>query len=116
LRELGAEIHARSLFLQGLLLMEPATLPSFFAPMGEALATLHAEWAEKKLTPLAGCLGCVLRNPDIDVAIVGVNRVRELNEIAVAISALDGENDAFHLPTAVDPLYLDPRRWPAPLQ
>ncbi len=113
LRESGTEVHARSLFLQGLLLMEPATLPSFFAPMGEALATLHAEWATKKLTPLAGCLRCVLHNSDIDAAIVGVTRVRELDEIAAAISELDGENDVFHLPTAVDPLYLDPRRWPA---
>ena len=35
----GIEIHARSVFLQGLLLMEPASLPRFFAPIGETLRT-----------------------------------------------------------------------------
>jgi aryl-alcohol dehydrogenase-like predicted oxidoreductase len=115
LQESGAEIHARSLFLQGLLLMEPAALSGFFAPMGETLARLRAHWAANKLTPLAACLGCAMHNADIDVAIVGVNRVHELNEIAAAISAL-GEADEFRPPITVDPLYLDPRRWPTSLQ
>lgn len=115
LHESGTEIHARSLFLQGLLLMEPTALPNFFAPMEKTLAKLHAQWATKKLTPLAGCLGCVLHNPNIDAAMVGINRLHELDEIAAVISEL-GEMDVFQPPMVVDPLYLDPRRWPASLQ
>jgi aryl-alcohol dehydrogenase-like predicted oxidoreductase len=111
----GIEIHARSVFLQGLLLMEPASLPRFFAPIREVLAQLHARWAAEKRTPLAGCLDCILHHPNIDVAIVGVNRLRELDEIAAAASGLD-DADANWPSVAVDPLYLDPRRWPTSLQ
>jgi len=112
----GTEVHARSLFLQGLLLMEPAALPGFFAPVGKTLARLHADWAAEKLTPLSGCLRCVLRNADIDVAIVGVNRLHELNEIETAVAELAGDEGEFGPAVAIDPVYLDPRRWPTSLQ
>lgn len=116
LKASGTEVHARSLFLQGLLLMEPATLPDFFAPVSGALANLHAGWAAEKLTPLSGCLRCVLHNADIDVAIVGVNRLHELNEIEVALADLADDEGEFRPSVAIDPIYLDPRRWPTTLQ
>jgi aryl-alcohol dehydrogenase-like predicted oxidoreductase len=112
----GTEVHARSLFLQGLLLMDPATVPGFFAPMKGALVRLHAAWAAEKRTPLSGCLRCVLDNADIDAAIVGVNRLHELNEIEAAVAGPAGEYREFELPAAIDPTYLDPRRWPTTLQ
>ena len=37
LRASGIQVHARSLFLQGLLLMDPATVPEFFAPVRKPL-------------------------------------------------------------------------------
>jgi aryl-alcohol dehydrogenase-like predicted oxidoreductase len=112
----GVEIHARSVFLQGLLLMEPASLPRFFAPISETLAQLHARWAAEKRTPLAGCLDCALHNPNIDVVVVGVNRLRELDEIAAATAGLGDADAKKWPPMAVDPLFLDPRRWPTSLQ
>jgi aryl-alcohol dehydrogenase-like predicted oxidoreductase len=116
LKAAGVEVHARSLFLQGLLLMEPAALPEFFGPLRERLSSLHASWAAAKLTPLAGCLRCVLRNAEIDAAIVGVNRRHELDQIEAAVVELADDDDEFELPSAIDPLYLDPRRWPATMQ
>jgi aryl-alcohol dehydrogenase-like predicted oxidoreductase len=116
LRASGVEVHARSLFLQGLLLMEPATLPNFFAPVSETLGRLHANWAAEKLTPLSGCLRCVMDRSDIDVAIVGVNRLQELAEIEAAVSGLTEVTADFAPTAAVDTLYLDPRRWPSTLQ
>ncbi len=38
LKAQGSEIHARSVFLQGLLLMPPSDLPEFFEPVRPALA------------------------------------------------------------------------------
>ena len=113
LRAAGIEVHARSPFLQGLLLMEPDTLPRFFAPLRVALANLHAGWSANKLTPLSGCLHCVLRNADIDVAIVGVNRVREFEEIKAAVEQLSNDSDESIVPVTIDPTFLDPRQWPA---
>jgi aryl-alcohol dehydrogenase-like predicted oxidoreductase len=116
LKAAGVEVHARSLFLQGLLLMEPAALPNFFVPVSGALANLRARWAAAKLTPLSGCLRCVLNDADIDVAIVGVNRLHELNEIEAAVVELADSKGEFRHPVAIDPIYLDPRRWPIVLQ
>jgi len=93
--------------------MEPDTLPRFFAPLRVALANLHAGWSANKLTPLSGCLHCVLRNADIDVAIVGVNRVREFEEIKAAVEQLSNDSDESIVPVTIDPTFLDPRQWPA---
>ena len=112
LKENGTEVHARSVFLQGLLLMEPSELGDFFAPLQPALAELHCNWARAGLTPLAGCVRAVLRQSGIDALIVGVNRRWELEDIVSAIE--DAGNSEFDDTFAadIDPVYLDPRRWP----
>jgi hypothetical protein len=106
-------VHARSLFLQGLLLMPATALPDFFAPISATLAGLHARWADESLSPLAGCLCEPMRNADINVAIVGVNRLHELTEIEAALMQSDASRN--FPPPPVDPIYLDPRRWPKTL-
>jgi aryl-alcohol dehydrogenase-like predicted oxidoreductase len=115
LRAAGIKIHARSLFLQGLLLMDPETIPEFFMPMKATLAKLHTAWAAEKLTPLEACLRCVLRGADIDVAIVGVNRLHELKEIEAVVARIDESGEVEFL-AEIDPIYLDPRRWPKTLR
>jgi aryl-alcohol dehydrogenase-like predicted oxidoreductase len=113
LKAQGAEIHARSAFLQGLLLMPPAELPEFFQPMRPALHKLREDWAKQGLSPVAACLAFVLRRTEIDAAIVGVNRLSELAEIEAAVAGaghLDPEPGTM---PEVAPIYLDPSRWPA---
>lgn len=114
LKARGAEVHARSLFLQGLLLMTPSGLPEFFRPLQPVLAELQNGWAGRGLSPVAACLSFVLRQPAIDAAIVGVNRCAEFDEIAAAVGFAEriAEPAGGTLPT-IDPIYLDPSRWPA---
>lgn len=111
LKAAGVEIHARSVFLQGLLLMEPSQLPEFFLPLREKIAAMHRRWAEGGLSPLAGCLAFVLQQPEIDAAIVGVNTVSELDEIIAAVRGT-GPVD-FEQTAPVESIFLDPSRWPA---
>lgn len=113
LKASGAEVHARSVFLQGLLLMEPASVPNSLAPVRTAICSLRERWTAQHLSPVAGCLQVVLSHPEIDVAIVGVNRLSELNEIEAAITQIADRPMDFELPAMPDPIYLDPRRWPA---
>lgn len=84
LKKLGIEIHVRSVFLQGLLLMKPLTRPSYF----NRWKPLWDEWEQwlvnAELTPLQGCLGYVLSNPNIDRVIVGIDSVEQLQEILAA--------------------------------
>lgn len=112
LRAAGIEVHARSIFLQGLLLMGPQALPEFFAPARASIAALHGRWAAAGLTPLAGCLGFVLSQAPIAAVLVGINRCAELDEIAAAACRVaEGACDVGA--TALDASYLDPRRWPS---
>ncbi|NER34637.1 MAG: aldo/keto reductase [Oscillatoria sp. SIO1A7] len=81
LKGLGVEIHVRSVFLQGLLLMNPLTRPTYFQRW-QSLWQRWENWlADNSLTPLQGCLGCVISNPEIDRVVVGVDSLIQLQEI-----------------------------------
>jgi aryl-alcohol dehydrogenase-like predicted oxidoreductase len=109
----GTEVHARSVFLQGLLLMAADDLPRFFAPIRARLAELHKQWATQGLDPLAGCLGFVLARREIDAVVVGVNRRAEFDEIAAIIGWLAKHPVDVGPVPVIDPSYLDPVQWPA---
>ncbi|WHZ10393.1 MAG: Putative oxidoreductase [Burkholderiaceae bacterium] len=84
LKRHGAELHVRSAFLQGLLLMPAERRPARFARW----QPLWAEWArwlgETGLTPLEACLGYVLGVPEVDRVVVGVDNLRHLEQILAA--------------------------------
>jgi aryl-alcohol dehydrogenase-like predicted oxidoreductase len=84
LKSVGVEVHARSLFLQGLMLME--TLPPHLSSAGPHLSKLRAELAKAGTTPLAAALGFVLSRPEIAFGVVGVTSVDELEEILTALA------------------------------
>lgn len=113
LKHSGIEIHARSAFLQGLLLMEPAELPNFFASVRAQIANLRARWSAEGVSALAGCLAFVLQQPEVDAVIVGINRPAELDEIAAALARIADRAIDFGPAPSIDPIHLDPSRWPA---
>jgi aryl-alcohol dehydrogenase-like predicted oxidoreductase len=82
LKDLGVEIHARSIFLQGLLFLD--VLPEKLRHAALELALAKATIAASGATPLAAALGFVLSRPEVDVALVGVTAVGELQEILEA--------------------------------
>lgn len=107
----GTELHVRSIFLQGLLLMEPGQRP----PKFNRWATLwrdYDEWlAANRLTPQQACVRHALSIPQIAKVIVGVDRVAQLEEI---LRAADGS--ATPLPSwrqTADADLLNPARWAA---
>ena len=83
LKQLGIEIHARSLFLQGLLFMPKP--PEKLGAAGPMLEKVRAEIAGAGATPLAAALGFVLSRPEIDVAVVGMTGLRQLQEIVASV-------------------------------
>jgi aryl-alcohol dehydrogenase-like predicted oxidoreductase len=87
LKDLGVEIHARSLFLQGLLLMPPETVPAHLQAAAPHLARLGARLAEAGTTPLGAAMGFVLSRPEIAIGLVGVTGREELAEIVAAAAA-----------------------------
>jgi aryl-alcohol dehydrogenase-like predicted oxidoreductase len=112
LKSRGIEVHARSVFLQGLLLMDPDSLHSFFLPIHRRLAAFHAACNNAGTTPLAAALQFVLALEAIDIVLCGVNHHRQLQEICVAARGSNflTETDQFSLRDD-DEQFLNPARW-----
>ena len=109
LKNLGVEVHVRSVFLQGLLLMNPSMRAAYF----ETWEQLWKEWEqwlkEEDLTRLQGCLGWIISNPQIDRVLVGVDSVSQLQEIlAVTTGEWSKPPDSL---CCNDPNLVNPSRW-----
>ena len=107
----GVEVHARSIFLQGLLLMNPDSLGEHFLHAQGPLCRLRTFAHERGQTPLETALHFVADRKEIDCAIIGVARHEELKEIIAAYRASSAAGDysgfAVH-----DEAILNPARWP----
>jgi aryl-alcohol dehydrogenase-like predicted oxidoreductase len=77
LRECGVEIHARSVFLQGLLLMDPETTPPNFLPIRPLLQAWRDAISKLEMTAVEGAFAFI-KSLNIDVAIVGVDSAKHL--------------------------------------
>jgi len=109
LKARGIEVHARSTFLQGLLLMEPAAAPAYFSPIRDRLEEWRDFCAARGLSPLAAALGFVTGLSEVDRVVVGVESAEQLTQIVAAAGPLD---PADFLALALDdPMYLEPSRW-----
>jgi aryl-alcohol dehydrogenase-like predicted oxidoreductase len=93
LKNKGIEIHARSAFLQGLLLMDYDLIPSYFSPIIKKIDLFHELAKNMSLSRLELALGFVLSIQEIDKIVIGVNTTSQLNEIIKAtkvnVNALD---------------------------
>jgi aryl-alcohol dehydrogenase-like predicted oxidoreductase len=77
----GVEVHVRSVFLQGLLLMSEEDRPKKFARWSSLWTAWDAWLQEQGLSPLQACLGFAMAHPSIGRVIVGVDNVHHLEGI-----------------------------------
>jgi aryl-alcohol dehydrogenase-like predicted oxidoreductase len=105
----GIGLHVRSVFLQGLLLMDDDRRPSSFDPW----TTLWQAWRKwlrhERVTALEAATRFVLAWPDIERAVVGVDSEGQLAEILAAM-----QKGPLDLPTSLqcdDPGLINPSRW-----
>jgi aryl-alcohol dehydrogenase-like predicted oxidoreductase len=110
LAQMNVEIHARSLFLQGLLLMPPGSLPEHLKGAARHLEALQARLAQAGTTMLAAALGFVLSRPEIAVGLVGVTSLNELEEILAAANGPAPDLDWDHC-ALTDARILTPSLW-----
>lgn len=108
-RQAGVEIHVRSAFLQGLLLMKPGDRPPAF-DRWSLLWTRWHRWLEASgTTPLQACLGYVMSQSLVDRVVVGVDSARQFQEIlAAAASAAAAPPDDLK---SSDEDLINPSRW-----
>ena len=109
LRKLGVEVHARSAFLQGLLLMPLDILPKYFEPIRCHLKQWHSTCAEQDVTPTQGALIFVRDSVDVDVCLVGVENFEQYEQ-CISDFKSQARFDATGL-RCDDPAFVNPANW-----
>ncbi|OUL34768.1 hypothetical protein BV372_13025 [Nostoc sp. T09] len=84
LKKNGIEIHARSIFFQGLLLMEPECLPSYFDSVKNHLKKYHEMLSQNNISALQASISFIKNIKEIDSIIIGVNNLQHLSDILLA--------------------------------
>jgi aryl-alcohol dehydrogenase-like predicted oxidoreductase len=84
----GTEVHVRSVFLQGLLLMLSAERPEKFERWAPLWKKYDTWLAENGITQLEACIRYALSFPEISNVIVGIDSLDHLKKI---INAAEGE-------------------------
>ena len=104
------EIYGRSIFLQGLLLMNNKKLPFYFKKWNKYFEKLNNWSSKNNLSMLETCLNFGFKNSRINKIIVGVDNNRQLKQI-VKIIKYKKINLKFPTFKSVSKLLIDPRTW-----
>ena len=109
LSDAGVEIHTRSVFLQGLLLIPQAAIPAQFTRWSDLWAKWHRWLARHEVSAIQACLAFPLAFQEVDRVVVGADSVGQLQQIiGVATNALHDD-----LPdlSCDDINLINPARW-----
>ena len=109
LNELKIEVHVRSVFLQGLLLMNLEEMPQKFSKYTDLWVEWNRWLVENKFSAVEGCLAFINSIGGLDGVLVGIESVDQLNEI-IAASNLDLKNVP-SWPKLVDLDLINPSLW-----
>ena len=110
LKSNGVEVHTRSVFLQGLLLMQKSSLPHYFIKHWPALFDAWYKFLNySRANPLEVALKFALQQDWIDKIVVGVDSVSQLK--ALVEIEMSSELTDFPLLDHNDPNLINPSKW-----
>lgn len=109
----GVEIHARSIFLQGLLLMEAGRRPAYFNRWSALWRRWDALVEAQGGSALSVCLGFVAAQIGLSRIVVGVEHARHLQELLTAWQRAVPVSMA-HEVACEDPHLVEPVNWIIP--
>lgn len=104
------EVHARSIFLQGVLLAPPAARPRYFDSFGEDFRVYQDTLAETRSSALEFNLSAALSRSWIDRVVVGVTSATELREI-LAVRSRAITSQQLHRLASSDDRLINPSQW-----
>ena len=104
------EIHTRSAFLQGLLLIPSNKIPKSFNKWFKVWEKWSLELKKNNLSAAEVCLLYPLSLPEIDRVIVGVDNVNQLNEI-IKISKSQQSKIDWSFMISNDQMLINPTNW-----
>ena len=106
----GVEVHTRSTFLKGLLLLERSKIPEKFGRWSDLWDDWNQALKDSGVSRLVGCLTYPLSLNQIDKVLVGVNSAAQFRSILAATNALDDTLDTSFM-ESTDPNLLNPSNW-----
>jgi len=109
LKDRGVEVHTRSVFLQGLLLMTQANIPAKFSPWCSLWDCWHRWLSDNAILAVEACLAFPLTYPEIDRVIVGADNLKQLEQIIDAAES----RPVMKLPdlNSEDEILINPAQW-----
>lgn len=111
LRNRGVEIHVRSVFLQGALLLEADEVPTGMEGLNPALAELKRRSAAAGISSVHALLRFALELEEVDAVVAGVNKALQLEELGrLSLQPLPAGFDRSPLPIN-DVDLLNPATW-----
>lgn len=110
---LGIEVHARSLFLQGILLGRADALPARLGHAVPAVRKFDQFVTKHRLKRLEACLGFGLAQPEIASLVVGVTSREELAAILDATKSAPQPFPRCNDLACTDRSIINPSLWPA---
>ncbi len=110
LKEKNVEIHARSIFLQGLLLMPVENISPWFAPIIPLIKRYRKLAKDMEINSLQLALGFVNTLQQVDRVLVGVNNLAQLKEIIKAKNTLIDITRCQEL-SIKDSRFINPKNW-----
>jgi len=110
LKKKQIEIHTRSTFLQGLLLMPIDKLPDYFMPFHHHLKRFDEYASALNLSKVELALGFVNNIDEIDKVVCGINNTQQLSELVTASKHKVNIKLAKHLATTNEGL-ICPVNW-----
>ena len=106
----GTQIHARSVFLQGLLLMKLNEIPLPFMRKTNFFQKWDRWCASERLSKVEASIGFLSNVPEVDVVVIGAQKREELRHCMKALA--ESQTRVFPEELRVsDADVLDPRRW-----
>jgi aryl-alcohol dehydrogenase-like predicted oxidoreductase len=109
LKDDNVEIHTRSAFLQGLLLMTQADMPEKFSPWSGLWHSWYQWLLEKEVSAVQACLAFPLTYLEIDRVVVGADSASQLAQIvSVASKVLQADLPDIHCD---DENLINPAKW-----
>lgn len=110
LKNLGVEIHIRSIFLQGLLLLQEGRMPEYFSKWQPLWKKWYSWLMHSNLSPVGACISFALSFPEIDKLVIGVDNSSQLRQILNSTSKASIKS--WPIIESQDEALINPSNWP----
>jgi len=106
----GVEVHVRSAFLQGLLLLPRQSIPAKFERWHGLWNSWHSWLTERDISALYVCLQYVLSLPQVSRVVVGVESLEQFREILLNVTDVASLSNFPEISSADEKL-INPSNW-----